>query len=156
MTDSIEAQTRATLERLPAAVRDRGLLAQVEFFAPDHLNHGFPSNRELVAEVLQNILTTFPDTRFEIIQRMVEGEWAIEFCWFNGTHLGKAQHPYVHSGVLTGIEPTGKAMRVHHVHLFRIQNGRITEHHGTRDDLDMARQLGIKLEPQPPVTALKG
>jgi predicted ester cyclase len=47
--------------------------------------------------------------------------------------------------LLTGIEPTGKVVRVPHVHIFRIQNGQIIEHGGTRDDMTMLKQLGLAI-----------
>lgn len=84
---------------------------------------------------------TFPDLVFEPIQIMVQSESAIGYYWFSGTHLGIARHPYVHHGPLTGVPLTGKSMRVHHVHVFRIQN----EHDGTRDDVAMVKQLGLAL-----------
>jgi predicted ester cyclase len=51
----------------------------------------------------------------------------------------------VHYGLLAGIEPTGKFVEVPHVHIFRIQNGQITEHSGTRDDVAMLKQLGLSI-----------
>lgn len=142
---NVEAHTKATIDQIQQAMKERGWMAQADFFAEQHVNHGFPSTREQTAGVLRDILHTFPDISFEPIQIMVQGEWAMGFYWFSGTHLGMSQHPYVHYGVLTGIPPTGKFMRVHHVHLFRIQNGQITEHHGTRDDVAMVKQLGLEL-----------
>ena len=144
--DSLTEQTRATLERIHQTVKEKGFVAQAEFFAPEHINHGFPSTREQTRGVLQDIASTFPDIAMEPIQVMYDGEWAIGFYWFSGTHEGMGQHPYVHYGLLAGIEPTGKTMRVHHAHIFRIQNGLITEHHGTRDDVGMVRQLGLELK----------
>ena len=51
-------------------------------------------------------------------------------------------------GVLAGIPPTGRSVSVAHHHFFRVRNGRIAEHWGVREDLEMARQLGI-LAPGP-------
>jgi predicted ester cyclase len=56
-----------------------------------------------------------------------------------------AIHPYVHYGLLVGIQPTNKFMRVQHIHMFRFSNGKIVEHQGTRDDVAMVQQLGLSL-----------
>ena len=146
---SIEAETRMALQRLHDAVTERGWMAQAEFFAPKHINHGFESTHEMTQAVLEDILMTFPDIHFEPIQTFVQGEWVIEHCWFMGTHLGVAKHPYVHYGLLTGVPATGKTMRVQHTHIYRIQNGLIVEHAGVRDDVGMVQQLGLKPEAVP-------
>jgi len=39
--------------------------------------------------------------------------------------------------------PAGRSVSVAHHHFFRVRNGRIAEHWGVREDLEMARQLGI-------------
>jgi predicted ester cyclase len=146
MTDtSIEAKTRAAIQRIHDAVAERGWMAQAEFFAETHFNHGFEATRETTRAVLEDIQNTFPDIRFEPIQTFVQGDWVIEHCWFGGTHSGVAQHPYVHYGLLTGVPATGKTMRVLHTHLYRIQDGLIVEHFATRDDVGMVRQLGLEL-----------
>ena len=138
--------TKATIEAIQQAMKERGFIAQADFFAENHINHGFPATREVTRAVLQDITDTFPDIDLKPIQMMYDGEWAIGYYWFVGTHLGMAQHPYVHYGLMTGVVPTGKAMKVHHVHIFRIQNSQITEHYATRDDVAMVQQLGLELK----------
>jgi predicted ester cyclase len=41
-----------------------------------------------------------------------------------------------------GHPPTGKSFVVDHIHIYRLEGGRVAEHWGTRDDLGMLRQLG--------------
>ena len=141
----VTEQTRATLEAIHRTVKANGFLAQADFFAERHINYGFPSTREQTRAVLQDIVETFPNIVLEPIQVMYDGEWAIGQYWCIGTHKGVARHPFVHHGLLAGVKPTGRSMRVSHVHIFRIQRGQITEHGGTRDDVAMARQLGLTL-----------
>jgi predicted ester cyclase len=140
---NLTEHTKSTLEQIHHAIKVEGFLAQADFFAEQHINHGLPSTREQTTAVLQDIAQTFPDVELEPIQVMYDGEWAIGHYWFRGTHKGMARHPYVHCGLLAGVEPTGKCVRVSHVHVFRIQNGQITEHSGTRDDVAMVKQLGL-------------
>jgi predicted ester cyclase len=143
---TIETQTQIDLEKLRRATTEWGWLAQGSFFAEKHLNHGFEATRESTMAVLQDILTTFPDVRFEPIQTVIHGDWVIEHCWFVGTHRGVAQHPFVHYGLLTGLPASGKTVRVQHTHLYRFENGLIVEHAGVRDDVGMVKQLGLRLE----------
>ena len=40
------------------------------------------------------------------------------------------------------IPPSGKHFSVRHVHLYRVTDGRITEHWAVRDDLGLLLQIG--------------
>ena len=42
-----------------------------------------------------------------------------------------------------GKPPTGKRFESGAIHLYRIENGKLAEHWAKRDDLGMARQLGL-------------
>jgi predicted ester cyclase len=42
-----------------------------------------------------------------------------------------------------GLEPTGRSFSdVHHVYLFRVRGGKVTEYKAVRDDISLMRQLG--------------
>jgi predicted ester cyclase len=41
-----------------------------------------------------------------------------------------------------GRPPTGRSFAVEHVHVYRLEGGRIAEHWGVRDDLGMLRAIG--------------
>jgi steroid delta-isomerase-like uncharacterized protein len=75
----------------------------------------------------------FPDQRWDITRLLAEGEHVAMYSTWTGTHEGS----------FMGIPPTGKPVSVHHMYLFRIADGRITEYAAVRDDLDMRRQLGL-------------
>ncbi len=47
-----------------------------------------------------------------------------------------------------GIAPTGKRFSVEHIHIFRITDGKLSEHWAVRDDLGMTRQLGVVPSPE--------
>jgi len=64
-----------------------------------------------------------------------------------GTHRGKPTLPEVFSGMLKGVEPTGKRAEVLHFHSFRVRGGQIAEHAAVRDDLGMLIQLGLIKRP---------
>jgi predicted ester cyclase len=48
-----------------------------------------------------------------------------------------------HRGPFIGLEPTGRSFSdVHHVYLFRVRDGKVTEYKAVRDDVSLMRQLG--------------
>ena len=140
-----EMNKAAVLGMLAAAERE-GLTAQADFFAESVTNHGVPGTREDVRAVLQDISATFPDAGFELLDLVAEGEWVVVRCFLSGTHLGAGRHPFVHEGLLAGVAPTGRYVRVQHIHMFRLRGGQVVEHWGCRDDVGMMRQLGLPLE----------
>ena len=42
-----------------------------------------------------------------------------------------------------GREPTGKEFAVRHIYIWRIADGKIVDHWGSRDDLGLLGQLGL-------------
>jgi predicted ester cyclase len=139
----LEEYNKSIIEQMNEATRQKGLTAQADFFADEVINHGMPVSHEAIRAVLQDICTTFPDVVLEPIQILAEGEWVAMRCYFSGTHKGVGQHPFVHEGLLTNIPPTGKSIKVQHIHMFRFKNGMIVEHLANRDDIGMMRQLGL-------------
>jgi predicted ester cyclase len=144
-------QNKAAIARMFEAIEQKGFLAQCEFFADQVLNHGFPGDRETVRGVLQDILTTFPDAKFDPVQILAEGDWVVARCMFSGTHKGVGRHPFVHAGLLFGVPPTGKSFHTQHIHMFRMRDGLIVEHWANRDDVGMARRLGLLPDDAPGV-----
>jgi len=124
-------------------VEQKGFIAQCEFFGDQVINHGIPVNRDMVRAILQDILTTFPDVKTAPLNIVAEGDWVVAHCMISGTHKGIGQSPFVHEGLLAGVPPTGKSFKTRHIHMFRMEDGLIVEHWAVRNDLDMARQLGL-------------
>ena len=48
-----------------------------------------------------------------------------------------------HVGEIDGFAATGRAVSVQHIHIFRVTDGKISEHWACRDDLGAARQMGV-------------
>ncbi len=80
--------------------------------------------------------------RHFIHEMIAEGEWVAVRTTCEGVHAAKVR---VNSGIFADIEPTGRKYTAQHMHLFRIVNGKITEHWANRDDLGAARQVGLEL-----------
>jgi steroid delta-isomerase-like uncharacterized protein len=128
----------------------------LELFSDDTAHHGGSSQdsvqrtvtgREQRRQVLEDIFTTFPDWRMDIIEIIAERDLVVMRANVTGTHLG-IQRMNVNGGTLIGVPPTGKRFKVLHTHWYRVRDGRIIEHWANRDDLGMTRQLGL-LPPAP-------
>ena len=81
----------------------------------------------------------FPDASIELGQVVAEGDLVAFQSIMRGTH----------QGAFRGLPPTGRSFTVHLVDLVRVQDGRIVEHWGGPDMLDLLTQLGATVEPGP-------
>ncbi len=111
--------------------------------AEDFINFGRRIGRSGVEVILRALGEAFPDRRHEIVEMVSDGEIVICRLIMRGTHLGQPSLPIVLGGLLAGVEPTGRRVEVEQIHMFRVRDGMITEHFAVRDDLGMARQLGL-------------
>jgi steroid delta-isomerase-like uncharacterized protein len=163
------AQGVAELERNRAVVRahldliSRGELKQaVELYSPD-IRHNLGTSPAGTAgpaavglanrlAVMEDILTTFPDWKMEIVDMVAEGDSVVVRCRISGTHRGVGKRN-VNGGYLVGVPPTGKHFEVQAMHWFKLRDGKITEHFPSRDDLGMTRQLGLL---PPPTGSVQG
>ena len=96
-------------------VEQKGFIAQSEFFADQVINHGIPVNRDMVRDILQDVLTTFPDVKMTPLNIVAEGDWVVAHCMISGTHKGIGLSPFVHEGLLEGVPPTGKSFKTRHI-----------------------------------------
>jgi predicted ester cyclase len=62
-----------------------------------------------------------------------EGDRVVARVTMHGKHLGE----------FLGQEPTGKEFAVEHIHIWRMDDGKVIEHWSVRDDLGQAFQLGL-------------
>jgi predicted ester cyclase len=98
---------------------------------PAHPDH--PIGPESVKQTVRELQSTFGELRFEVQDELAEGDQVFQLVTMSGRHTGP----------LLGREPTGKAFAVRHMYLWRIADGKIAEHWGSRDDLRMLGQLGL-------------
>ncbi|SRR6266545_2936713 len=143
------SQTKDNVKRNQDVIREYiGILnsgdmkAASMYIAEDSKNFGRPVGREGMRLTLEDIRTTFPDFRLEIMEMVAEGDSVVVRCTFSGTHRGVGKRP-VNGGMLVGVEPTQKHFEVQHIHWYRLRDGKIVEHWATRDDIGMMRQLGL-------------
>jgi len=79
---------------------------------------------------------------------IAEDDWVAVRTTCVGRFSGRPELP-VNGGVFSGREPNRRTYEVQHIHLFRVQGGKLVEHWASRDDLGAARQVGLDLTPSP-------
>ncbi len=142
---SIEANKRVVLDFIEAMSRG-DIDTAADFYADEGINHGMRVTRERIRMVLQDLDTTFERPRAEILTVVADDEWVVLRTTMSGKHAGKNIIP-IHM-LTPGTEPTGKSFSVQVIHMFRIGDGKITEHWAGRDDLGLHWQLGLIPAPE--------
>lgn len=142
---SIEANKQIVLDFMEAMSRaDIDMAAS--FYADEGINHGRKVTREQIRMVLQDLDTTFERSKAKILTVVADDEWVVLRTTMSGKHVGKNIIP-IHM-LTPGTEPTGKSFSVQVIHMFRIGDGKITEHWAGRDDLGLHWQLGLIPPPE--------
>ena len=109
-----------------------------ELIHPDFVNHApshpdLPTGPESVRQTVRGLRSTFGDLRFEVEDEIAEGDKVVQRVTMRGRLVGP----------LMGREPTGKEFAMPQMHIWRIADGKIVEHWGSRDDLGLLQQVGI-------------
>lgn len=132
------------IEENKALVRrfmDAAASGEVEVFdeicAPDFANHAAPHRRQDLQglkDVIGFSRNTQPDQTWSQQHLIAEGDLVVLYGVRDGTW---------HASEFRGIPtPTGRRVSVELAHMFRVVDGRLTEHWAVRDDLGMMQQLG--------------
>ena len=108
-----------------------------EVFADDYVRHDLrpteavpgPEGQKRAAA---DFRAAFPDLRFEVDLVLADADFAVGTWHASGTHLGR----------WGSVEPTGRAMTLSAVNIFRFENGKVAELWNFRDDLGLMQQLG--------------
>ncbi|TDF91314.1 ester cyclase [Paenibacillus piri] len=95
------------------------------------LRYGFENFKRAIGA----LLVAFPDHHMEIEDMGAEEDKV----WYRGTRSGTHLGP----GPLPGIKPSGKYVAVQHIHILRLENGKIADHWAIRDDLGFLQQIGL-------------
>src|SRR4029453_711294 len=80
------------------------------------------------------LLSQFPDLRMTVEAMVAEGDMGAVRVLSEGTNLGPL------NGV---VPPTGKRFSARQSHWYRVADGKLAEHWGTREDLPTMLQLGF-------------
>ena len=134
----MEHENKELVRAYTSEVFEQGTVAAVDrYLAPDFINH--VTGRSGIAD-LKRLAAELRDTpgREDVIEFMVaEGDLVVAYMTITRT---------VHRDTTIfgfGIKGRGQSYTVHHVHIYRVLNGKISEHWALRDDIGMLRQLGV-------------
>jgi predicted ester cyclase len=117
-----------------------GVLGEPDLFddivAPDFVNHAAPQRQGLAGlkEVIAFSRNAQPDQRWTEQHVVAEGELVVVYGVREGTWSATE---------FRGIKTPAGQVAVELAHMFRVVEGKITEHWAVRDDLGMIRQLGV-------------
>ena len=132
-TSNVDIAVRMQLEYFGAGRYD--LAAQM--VTPDCVDHeappGTPPGPEGANAVLRWLRGAFADRSYEILDAFGDRDRVAVRLITRGTHTGE----------FLGAPPTGRRFEIEAIHLYRIQDGKVAEHWAKRDDLGLARQLGL-------------
>jgi predicted ester cyclase len=132
-TSNVDIAVRMQLEYFGAGRYD--LAAQM--VTPDCVDHeappGTPPGPEGANAVLRWLRGAFADLSYEILDAFGDRDRVAVRLITRGTHTGE----------FLGAPPTGRRFEIEAIHLYRIQDGKVAEHWAKRDDLGLARQLGL-------------
>jgi predicted ester cyclase len=118
--------------------------------AVDHQHPDEPSFRDHLKQVVAAMRTAFPDLRFAITEMIGEGEWVACHSVMTGTNTGELRRPLMlPPGAPPSLPPTGRPVRVAHMHMIRFRDGRNTELLHLMDTMAMVGQLGLAPAPVP-------
>lgn len=135
MSEENKLLVRRALEEIYA--RGRVELAD-ELVHPAFVDHDpshpdLPTGPDGVKETVRSLQSTFGELRFQIEDELAEGDRVVQRVTMSGRHTGP----------LLGRAATGREFAVRHVYIWRLADGKIVEHWGSRDDLGLLRQLGL-------------
>jgi len=107
-----------------------------EITTPEVIDHGTPPHgthgREALKGTINWIHSGLDDVSYEVQEALQSGDKVVIRCTMRGTNTREWM----------GHAPTGRSFSVDHIHVYRLEDGRIAEHWGVRDDLGMLHQLG--------------
>jgi predicted ester cyclase len=117
------------------------------FYTEDASNHLRIVGRAGMRAVFETLYAVFPDFHYVIDESTAEDDRVVCKMTMTGTHRGQPKLREAFSGMLNGVAPTGKSVKVLQFHSFRLRDGLIAEHAAVRDDMGMVLQLGVMQRP---------
>jgi predicted ester cyclase len=134
---SSEENKRIARQVLEELFEKGDLDAADELIHPDFVNHEAPADNpqgpEGLKETVGWLRGLWGPMRAEIEDEICEGDKVVARLTMHGRHVGE----------FLGRPPTGKEFAAEHIHIWRMEDGKVIEHWSVRDDLGQALQLGL-------------
>ena len=141
-------QLKTKFERIPLELFSQGRYELIdELYAPTYVDHtpmpNVPGTRDGLKPLVQALRTAFPDLHYTVDDAIETGDRIVHRLTASGTMRGD----------FAGMPATGKYATWKEIHIGRVADGRVVEHWGLIDQLDMLIQLGVIPAPgRAPVT----
>jgi len=105
------------------------------FVAVDYINHSeyVEDGREANRDFWSTFFTAFPDIEATMDDLVVAGDRVVGRFTYRGTHAGP----------LYGVPPTGNAIEMRSIDIWRTANGEFVEHWDELNLLDLFQQIGM-------------
>lgn len=114
-----------------------------ELMSPDIIARGLDAEPQIGIDAVMQygrmIFAAFPDGCHVLEEVIAEGDRVVTRGTFRGTHQGE----------LMGIPPTEKQVSFSVIHIDRVADGKVVEHWGQGNVLDLMQQIGILSIPGP-------
>ena len=137
-TEQIDRNKKIVDAFIQELFSDGDLQAVERHLAPGFVDHdppvpGAPSGAEGMRRAAVMFREALPDWHSVPEEMVAEGDIVVERFIARGTHRGE----------LMGVAPTGRAIVLAGINVFRIEDDRIVERWGRLDELGLLRQLGL-------------
>ena len=129
MTDGKEIVRRVLNAMQTADMAEFDAVMAEDYIQHNHLGNG----REPVKKMVASLHKAFADLAVTTDDVVAEGDRVVARVTITGTHKGR----------FLGVEPTGKAITIRSIDIWRIEDGRLKEHWDVVDRLDFMQQLGL-------------
>jgi uncharacterized protein (TIGR02246 family) len=132
---STAERNKALARRYWDEVINQGKVAVLDdIFAADYVQHhvGVPPGLAGIKAFVKAMSVAFPDQHATIDDILVEGDRVMTRTTIRATHTGPFRD----------IAPTGRAISVEVLDIWRVEDGKLKEHWGVFDNLAFLRQLG--------------
>jgi predicted ester cyclase len=113
----------------------------------DHQHPDVSSFTDHLKAVIVAMREAMPDLHFEISEIIGEGEWVALHSVMSGTNTGPLRAPLLPENGPPMVPPTGKSIRVPHMHMIRMADGKGVELFHLMDTISMLGQLGMMSVP---------
>jgi predicted ester cyclase len=137
----VHTSTQALVAELMDAMNSRQLDRIRDLVTDDFVDHGspvpLPPGPDGYIAIL-TFVTTVLQIRYEVHDEIADGDMVAIRATAHGVNAVTPQ----------GIEPTGRPYAMKTAHFFRARDGRLCEHWGVRDEVDVLYQVGALTPPE--------
>jgi steroid delta-isomerase-like uncharacterized protein len=128
-----EAVGSSLLDRYVAAVNAHDTAPFPDLFTETYIQHSGRSASGLAAQIenFRRILTSMPDLRLRIEDRIIAGDKVVARNTYSATH----------TQTIRDIPPTGKGFTFRTIDIWRIENGKFAEHWDLTDTAELLAKL---------------